>query len=244
MTKKKIRLDFWTLTSLVLMVLFLVFLVYPIGGLLKEAFFKDGAFSLDAFAQFFSKKHYYETIGHSTKIGLAVTAVSLLIGIPFSYFYSFYELKWKKVIFVLCLLCTMSAPFIGAYAWILLLGNSGIITGLLKASGLGNISIYGFGGIVFVQVLKLFPLVVIYMNGAFRDIDNSLLEAAESMGCKGVERFKRVIMGLTMPTILAAGHQPRPVQIILFSSFIPKPIDSILQIYFFKCRNRYNSPFI
>ena len=99
----------------------------------------------------------------------------------------------------------MSAPFIGAYAWILLLGNSGIITGLLKASGLGNISIYGFGGIVFVQVLKLFPLVVIYMNGAFRDIDNSLLEAAESMGCKGVERFKRVIMGLTMPTILAAG---------------------------------------
>ena len=205
MTKKKIRLDFWTLTSLVLMVLFLVFLVYPIGGLLKEAFFKDGAFSLDAFAQFFSKKHYYETIGHSTKIGLAVTAVSLLIGIPFSYFYSFYELKGKKVIFVLCLLCTMSAPFIGAYAWILLLGNSGIITGLLKASGLGNISIYGFGGIVFVQVLKLFPLVVIYMNGAFRDIDNSLLEAAESMGCKGVERFKRVIMGLTMPTILAAG---------------------------------------
>ena len=121
MTKKKIRLDFWTLTSLVLMVLFLVFLVYPIGGLLKEAFFKDGAFSLDAFAQFFSKKHYYETIGHSTKIGLAVTAVSLLIGIPFSYFYSFYELKGKKVIFVLCLLCTMSAPFIGAYAWILLL---------------------------------------------------------------------------------------------------------------------------
>lgn len=55
-----------------------------------------------------------------------------------------------------------------------------------------------------VQTLKLFPLVVIYMNGAFRDIDNSLLEAAESMGCKGVDRFKRVIMALTMPTILAA----------------------------------------
>ena len=159
---------------------------------------------MDAFAQFFSKKHYYETIGHSTKIGLSVTVCSLLLGIPFSYFYSFYELKWKKVIFVLCLLCTMSAPFIGAYAWILLLGNSGILTGVLKTMGIKGVSIYGFGGIVFVQVLKLFPLVVIYMNGAFRDIDNSLLEAAESMGCKGVERFKKVIMGLTMPTILAA----------------------------------------
>lgn len=204
MTKRKIRFDFWTITSIVLMAVFLLFLVYPIGGLLKEAFFKDGGFSMDAFAQFFSKKHYYETIGHSTKIGLSVTVCSLLLGIPFSYFYSFYELKWKKVIFVLCLLCTMSAPFIGAYAWILLLGNSGILTGVLKTLGIKGVSIYGFGGIVFVQVLKLFPLVVIYMNGAFRDIDNSLLEAAESMGCKGVDRFKKVIMGLTMPTILAA----------------------------------------
>ena len=42
------------------------------------------------------------------------------------------------------------------------------------------------------------------MNGAFRDIDASLLEAAESMGCRGVDRFRKVIMGLTMPTILAA----------------------------------------
>ena len=202
--KEKRRVDFWTIVTCVLALIFLVFLVYPIGGLLKEAFVKDGAFSLDGFAEFFSKKHYYETIGHSTMIGICVTVFSLLIGIPFSYFYTFYKLKGKKIIFVLCLLCTMSAPFIGAYAWILLMGNSGLITQALKLIGIKGVSIYGFGGIVFVQVLKLFPLVVIYMNGAFRDIDNTLLEAAESMGCKGVERFKRVIMGLTMPTILAA----------------------------------------
>lgn len=202
--KEKRKIDFWTVITCLLALLFLVFLVYPIGGLLKEAFVKDGAFSLDGFAEFFSKKHYYGTIGHSTMIGVCVTVLSLLIGIPFSYFYTFYKLKGKKVIFVLCLLCTMSAPFIGAYAWILLMGNSGLITQALKLIGIKGISIYGFGGIVFVQVLKLFPLVVIYMNGAFRDIDNTLLEASESMGCKGIERFKRVIMGLTMPTILAA----------------------------------------
>ena len=204
MTKRRFRFDFWSAVSLILLCTFLLFLVYPIGGLLKEAFFKDGAFTMDAFAQFFSKKHYYGTIGHSTLIGVSVTALSLLLGIPFSYFYSFYELTGKKLIFVLCLLCTMSAPFIGAYAWILLMGNSGLLTGLLRAVGITGVSIYGFGGVVLVQVLKLFPLVVIYMNGAFRDIDNSLLEAAESMGCKGIERFKRIIMGLTMPTILAA----------------------------------------
>ncbi len=113
-------------------------------------------------------------------------------------------MKGKKLLFVLVLLSTMSAPFIGAYSWILLMGNSGLITTFLKSFGLPNFSIYGFGGIVLVQSLKLFPLVVIYMNGAFRDIDNSLLEAAESMNCSGVKRFFKVIMSLTMPTILAA----------------------------------------
>ena len=69
--------------------------------------------------------------------------------------------------------------------------------------GLHRLSIYGYGGIVFVETMKFFPLIVIYMNGAFLDIDDSLLEAAESMGCTGAERFRRVLMSLTMPTMLA-----------------------------------------
>lgn len=186
MSVKKRRLDFWSAVSWVLLLIFLVFLVYPVGRLLIEAVYTGGQFSTDAFQKFFSKPNYYNTIFNSTKIAVCVMAASLLLGIPFAYFYSFYQLKGRKILFVLCLLCTMSAPFIGAYAWILLMGNSGILTQMLKSIGITGLSIYGFGGIVLVQTLKLFPLVVIYMNGAFRDIDNSLLEAAESMGCKGV----------------------------------------------------------
>ncbi|MCI8990011.1 MAG: iron ABC transporter permease [Lawsonibacter sp.] len=203
MSAKKARFDIWSAVSLCLLALFLFFLVYPIGRLLIEAVYKDGVFSLDAFQEFFGKSYYYASIFNSVKIAIVVTVLSLLIGIPFSYFYSFFRLKGRKVLLILCLLCTMSAPFIGAYAWILLLGNSGLITKFIASLGLPTVSIYGFGGIVFVQVLKLFPLIVIYMNGAFRDIDNSLLEAAESMGCKGLDRFRRVTMALTMPTILA-----------------------------------------
>ena len=35
-------------------------------------------------------------------------------------------------------------------------------------------SIYGMGGIVLVETLKLFPLVFIYMNGAFKNTDNAV----------------------------------------------------------------------
>lgn len=204
MSALKKKADVWTAISFILLALFLIFLLFPVAELLKESIYTNGAFSMDAFRKFFHQRYYYETIWHSTKIALSVTAITLLLGIPFSYFYSFYQLRGKKIIFVLCLLCTMSAPFIGAYAWILLLGNSGLITQMLRSVGITGITIYGEKGIVFVQSLNLFPLVVIYMNGAFKDIDNSLMEAAESMDCKGVERFFRVVMTLTMPTILAA----------------------------------------
>lgn len=203
--KAKRRRDVWTVLGLVLLLLFAVFFIYPCIRLLWEAFYteKTGV-TLKAFIKFFSKKYYYSTVFNSFKVSAAVMVISLLLGVPFSYFFSFYKLKGRKALFVMALLCTMSAPFIGAYSWIMLLGRSGVITQFLKGIGIEIGSIYGFGGILLVQSLKLFPLVVIYMNGAFQDIDNSLLEASANLGCGGVKRFFKVILGLTMPTILAA----------------------------------------
>ncbi|MBR7174821.1 MAG: iron ABC transporter permease, partial [Clostridia bacterium] len=113
--------------------------------------------------------------------------------------------KGAKFLFVVSILCCMSAPFLGAYSWILLLGRNGLITVFLKNSfGIRLGSIYGFSGILMVQSLKFFPLVFVYMNGAFKSIDNTLIEASANMGCTGVRRFFKVIMQLSMPTILAA----------------------------------------
>ena len=201
---KNKKTDIWTYVSLGIAALLFLFLVFPLVNLLREAVFIKNEFTLDQFKKFFSKSYYFMSIYNSTKVALAVTFFSLLIGIPFSYFYSFYNIRGKKLIFVLLLLSTMSAPYIGAYAWILLMGNSGLITNILKGIGISGVTIYGYWGIVFVQTLKLFPLVVIYMNGAFKNIDNSLLDAAESMGCVGVERVKEVILKLSIPTISAA----------------------------------------
>lgn len=201
----KRRFEIWTVLSWAILALFLLFFVYPMCSLLWESVYVEGeGFTLKAFSEFFAKEHYYGTIFNSFKVSLAVMLVSLVLGVPFSYFYTFYDLKGRRALFVLCLLCTMSAPFIGAYAWILMLGRSGFISVFLRSIGIDIGSIYGFGGILLVQSLKLFPLVVIYMNGAFKNIDNSLMEVSESLGCKGVKRLMRVVLALSMPTILAA----------------------------------------
>ncbi len=205
MSARRRKFEVWTAISLALFLMFAVFFIYPICTLLRQAFTtKEAAFTLDNFVKFFSKPYYYNTIFNSFKVSLAVMAVSLAIGIVMSYFYSFYELKGSNFILISSILCCMSAPFIGAYAWILLLGRSGAMTLLLKALGIKVGSIYGFGGILLVQATKLYPLVMIYMNGMFANLDNSLMEASSNLGCTGLRRFFSVVLRLSMPTILAA----------------------------------------
>ena len=205
MSARRRKFEVWTAISLALFLMFAVFFIYPICTLLRQAFTtKEAAFTLDNFVKFFSKPYYYNTIFNSFKVSLAVMAVSLAIGIVMSYFYSFYELKGSKFILISSILCCMSAPFIGAYAWILLLGRSGAMTLLLTALGIKVGSIYGFGGILLVQATKLYPLVMIYMNGMFANLDNSLMEASSNLGCTGLRRFFSVVLRLSMPTILAA----------------------------------------
>ena len=204
-TMHKKRLSLWSISGALIFIVFLVFFLYPMANLLISAFMADGHFSFDGFRKFFNPAYYYSsTILNSLKVSASVTLISLLLGIPFSYFYTFYHIRGKRILFILCLLCTMSAPFIGAYSWIKMLGRNGFITNFLSMLGIEIGSIYGFGGILLVQSLKLFPLVVIYMNGAFSSIDNSLMEASANLGCKGVPRLFKVVLMLTMPTILAA----------------------------------------
>lgn len=205
MNPKRRKFEVWSAISIALLLAFLLFFVYPLCTLLKQAFTtKESGFTLDNFVKFFSKPYYYNTILNSFKVSVAVTLVSLFIGIVFSYFYSFYRLKGEKFLLIASILCCMSAPFIGAYSWILLMGRSGDLTRLLKALGLPAGSIYGFGGILLVQATKLYPLVLIYMNGMFSNLDNSLMEASANLGCSGLKRFWKVILRLSMPTVLAA----------------------------------------
>ena len=164
MTKSKQKFEIWTVVSILLLVLFLCFLVYPLLGLLKQSVFNDeGQFTWDNFLRFFTytNGYYLKPIWNSIKVTVSSTLVSLVLGIPIAYFYSFYKIRGAKLIFVVSVLCSMSAPFIGAYSWILLLGRSGVITkflsGLVGVTG-GNI--YGFRAVRLVQSRMCFALVV------------------------------------------------------------------------------------
>ena len=204
---KNRKMDVWQVISFVILALYALFLIWPMLSLLRSSVINDeGQFTWEFFQRFFDRKTYYGTLANSFKVAAAVTAASLIIGILFSYFYTLFDIKGKAFLQTMAILACMSPPVIGAYSWIQMFGRGGIFTKMIRtAFGFRLPDIYGFGGIVIVITCQLFPLVFLYINGALKNIDNSLIEASSGLGCNSFKRFFKVILPLCMPTILAAG---------------------------------------
>lgn len=205
--KRKLRkLDFWSLITLGMVALFAIFLIYPLFSLFSSALRdgRTGALTIENFSKFFARKYYMRALLNSLQIGFFVTVLCLLIGAPMAYVMTFFKIKGKRVIEILIVISMLSPPFIGAYSWVLLLGRSGIVTKALSSIGLTSPTIYGMGGIIFVMTLKLYPFVYMYLCGALKKLDASLLEASESMGCRPTRRLFGMVIPLILPTLLAS----------------------------------------
>ena len=152
----KFRLDIWGFITLFVILLYVLFLLYPMGYLIRQSVFdgETGQFTMANFAKFFSKSYYFDTLFNSFKISIAATLLSLVIGTPLAYLFAVYKIRGKSFLSILIVVASMSAPFIGAYSWILLLGRSGVITTFVKNLGIALPDIYGFGGIVLVMTLQ------------------------------------------------------------------------------------------
>jgi iron(III) transport system permease protein len=207
MTEARRRpLDLWQIVSIMIMLIYVVFLIVPLFSILKESVVSsDGEISLQYFVKFFSETYYLRTILNSFKLSLAATAFALLIGTPLAYLNSFFEIRGRSVMQILIVISSMSAPFVGAYAWILLLGRSGLITKFMwDVFKIDMPNIYGFSGVVLVLTLQLYPLVFMYVSGALKNIDNSLIEASQNLGVGTFKRFFQIILPLSMTSILAS----------------------------------------
>ena len=132
------------------------------------------------------------------------TLVACLIGVPMAYLLRSVKIPGSEFLNILIVISYLSPPFIGAYAWIQLLGRNGFFTRIINSIfGVQFRGIYGFAGIILVFSLQSFPLIYMYVSGAMKNLDNSLNEAAESLGCNAFQRVTKVIFPLVMPSLLA-----------------------------------------
>ena len=206
MTKKKNVSSGWIGIGILILAFFIMFVLYPlILVLYKSVLSSNGTLTLEYFSKFFSKKYYWFTLWNSIKVTVVSTFISVLIGLPIAYILRSIKIKGTQLLNILIVISYLSPPFIGAYAWVQLLGRNGFITRIINSLfGVQLPGIYGFAGIVLVFSMQSFPLVYMYVSGALQNMDNSLIEAAESLGCSAFDRMKKIITPLLMPTLLAS----------------------------------------
>ena len=208
MSMRRKHASIWTFFTLLILAIFLIFVVYPLILILYKSVINpaDNSFTLENFTRFFTRKYYVNTLTNSFKVTVVATLISATLGLLMAYVTRQVKIAGSKWLNILIVVSYLSPPFIGAYAWIQLLGRNGVITQVINA--LFHIEfpgIYGFAGIVLVFSLQSFPLVYMYVCGALENLDNSLNEAAESLGASNVQRVTHIILPLVMPTVLASG---------------------------------------
>ena len=205
--KKRRYSPIWTFLAFLILALFVIFVVYPLILILYKSVINpsDNSLTFENFTRFFTRKYYTNTLKNSFAVTVVSTLISATLGLLIAYITRQYKIAGSKWLNICIVVSYLSPPFIGAYAWIQLLGRNGLFTRIINSLfGIQFGGIYGFAGIVLVFSLQSFPLVYMYVAGALQNLDNSLNEAAESLGANNFQRVTGIILPLVLPTVLAS----------------------------------------
>ena len=149
---------------------------------------------------------YYKAYLSSLKIAAISTFFTLLIGYPIAYAMTRASKEWRPTLLMLIILPFWTSFLIRVYAWIGILGQEGFLNQALMFLGLTsepliilNTPIAVYIGIVYTYL----PFMVLPIYSALEKLDDSLLEAAEDLGCSRLKAFWLVTFPLSRGGIIA-----------------------------------------
>jgi iron(III) transport system permease protein len=189
----------------------IVFLLYPLGSAMLLAFVKNGeepgfaSLTLANFARFFTAASYQRALWNSIYAGAAATLCATAVALPMAYAVARIELPLRGLLSALSVVPLISPPFIGAYAWIILLGKNGTITQFVaQTTGITLPTIYGPPGVILALALSYFPYVFLIVQGALAAGDPHVEEAARMAGAGRATIIRTITLPLALPAIAAS----------------------------------------
>lgn len=147
---------------------------------------------------------YLRVVGNTARIAVITTVVCAVLGYPLAYWIRQLTPRWRRVALVLVLLPFWISILIRTYAWIVLLGNAGLVNRLLLEFGMIGAPIrilYSELGVVIGTVNVLLPFFVLPVYAAILRIDERLIIAAKTLGASDRTAFWRVFFPLTVPAV-------------------------------------------
>ena len=185
-------------------VLLLLFLMLRLCSILWTTIFCSGL-SLDQYISFFQDEYYLEIFYRTLKISLIATLVCTLFGVPTAYFISRCSTKWKGLLIAISIFPLLTNSVVRSFAWINILGKNGIINNALMSLGVIEqpISMLYTEFAVLIGTIYLFlPIMIITLVGVMDNIDNDMMEAAESLGANRITAFMKVVLPMSVPGMI------------------------------------------
>jgi|TARA_R110002126_G_scaffold9774_1_gene43759 putrescine transport system permease protein len=173
---------------------------------------KDGfgqmikAFDFENFVFLTTDDLYWKAYLSSLKIALISTVLALLVGYPMAYGMARAPEEWRPTLMMLVILPFWTSFLIRVYAWVGILSNEGFLNQFLLWTGLisAPLTIMNTTTAVYIGIVYTYlPFMILPIYAALDRLDESLIEAAEDLGCSRIKAFWLVTIPLSRNGIIA-----------------------------------------
>ena len=164
-------------------------------------------FTLDNYRRLFGTPLYPNTLLFSAGIALRVTLFSLLLAYPLAYLLAFKVRRHRNLMYMAVIIPLWVSYLVRAYAWKIILGQSGILNGLLQAAGIIDqpltFLLYSRWAVILALTHIYTPFTLMPIYAVLEAIPSALKEASQDLYANRWQTFRRVVLPLSMPGIVA-----------------------------------------
>ena len=183
-------------------VLLLFFLMIPLVTSILPTIFTDQGITLGHYVNFFKDSYNLSIFWRTIRVSAIVTIISIILGVPTAYFIAGVTKKWRGILMAMTLFPLLTNSVIRSFAWINILGKTGVINSLLMNMGLISTPLnllYTEFAIIIGSVYLFLPTMIMTLVGVMENIEGEMLEAAETLGASPLTAFRKVVLPLSIP---------------------------------------------
>jgi spermidine/putrescine transport system permease protein len=150
---------------------------------------------------------YLQVLFRSMRVAASVTVIALLLGYPLAYYLSFHAAKRKDLLYQLVIIPLWASYLVRGYAWKTILGSDGVLNGFLQYLHITHKPVEFFLYSPFAVIITLThiytPFTLLPIYASLEHIPRNLVEASRDLGSSPWSTFRRVILPLSLPGVLA-----------------------------------------
>lgn len=145
-------------------------------------------------------------LGNTITLTVSVTLAAGTLSIPLAWLTTRTDLPGRRLWSVLHSLPLVIPSYIYAFLFISFLSPKGLLQQMLAPIGVERLpSVYGFSGAFIVLTLISYPYFFLTVQAAMKQMDASLLEAAQTSGANKRQILRYVLLPYLRPSVLAGG---------------------------------------